>query len=143
MSQRFRLSLVREPAAAPAGKQVHGPKDMTDAVREILRDELQECFVVVLLDQRHRVRGWVEVARGGMTECPVDFKILFGAVLTAGVPAFAVAHNHPSGETSPSPQDHALTRRIARAAELLDLRFVDHLIVGEGEVRSLQADGLL
>jgi DNA repair protein RadC len=59
----------------------------------------------------------------------VDLRVLFGGVLCAGTPAFALVHNHPSGDPTPSVDDLALTRRVARAAEMLGIEFVDHLVV--------------
>lgn len=143
MSDRYRLALVREPSADPIGAQVHAPADMAALAQRLLCDEPQEIVLCLHLDRRHRLRGYQEVSRGGLDSAHVDMRVLFGGILVAGTPAFALAHNHPSGETTPSPDDIALTRRVSRSAELLGIEFLDHLIVAPRSWTSLVAAGAL
>jgi len=109
----------------------------------MIAHEAQEIVLAMHLDRRHRIRGHHEVARGGIASAQVDMQVLFAGVLMAGTPAFAVAHNHPSGDPSPSPDDIALTRRIARAAEILGVEFVDHVVVGADGFTSMRELGAL
>lgn len=127
--ERYRLTLVREPAPAPFGVQINAPTDLAVIASSLLAEEAQEVVLALHLDRKHRIRGYQEVSRGGIDNAPVDMRVLFAGVLVAGTPAFAIAHNHPSGDPTPSIDDHGLTRRIARAAALLGLEFVDHLVV--------------
>ena len=69
------------------------------------------------------------LSQGGLTSAGLDLRVLFGEVLRAAAPSFAVAHNHPSGSNQPSAEDCRLTSRIADAAHVLGLHFVDHVIV--------------
>ena len=127
--ERYRLALVREPAVAPIGNQITTPADLATIAQQLLCAEPQELILSIHLDRRHRVRGYQEIARGGLDSAPCDFRVLFGGILVAGVPAFALVHNHPSGDPTPSPDDIALTRRVSRSAELLGIEFLDHLVV--------------
>jgi len=127
--ERYRLALVREPADPPFGSQIDAPADIAAIACGLLGLEPQEVVLAFHLDRKHRVRGYQEVARGGLHEAPVDLRVVFGAVLVAGTPAFVLVHNHPSGDPTPSVDDHALSRRLTRAAELLGVEFVDHLVV--------------
>jgi len=141
MTERYRLALVREPAGAPFGTQIWAPSDLAAVARTLICDEPQEIVLCLHLDRRHRLRGYQEVARGGVAAAQVDLQILFGSVLLTAAPAFAIAHNHPSGEATPSPDDLALTRRVARAADLLGIEFVDHLVVTSSDFSSLRENG--
>ncbi|MEX2555587.1 MAG: JAB domain-containing protein [Actinomycetota bacterium] len=143
MTERYRLTLVREPAGAPFGTQIWAPADLATVARSLICDEPQEIVLCMHLDRRHRLRGYHEIARGGIASAQVDMQILFGAVLLTAAPAFALAHNHPSGEATPSPDDIALTRRVARAADLLGVEFVDHLVVTPTGFASLRDHGAL
>lgn len=143
MTERYRLTLVRESAGAPFGTQIWKPADIAAVARSIIGDEPQEIVLCLHLDRRHRVRGYHEVARGGIAAAQVDLQILFAAVLLTAAPAFALAHNHPSGEATPSPDDMALTRRVARAADLLSTEFVDHLVITADGFASLRDAGAI
>lgn len=143
MTERYRLALVREPAVKPIGNQVMAPGDLAAIGQQLLCSEPQELIVCIHLDRKHRVRGYQEVSRGGLDSAPCDFRVLFGGILVAGTPAFALVHNHPSGDPTPSADDIALTRRVSRAAELLGIEFLDHLVIASDGWRSLHETGAL
>lgn len=135
---RYRLALVREPSSHPIGETINSPCPLAAISREILATEPQEVVICFHLDGGNRLRGYQEVARGAIDRTRVDLRVLFGGVLVAGSPAFALAHNHPSGDHTPSSDDISLTRQISKAADLLGIRFVDHLVVGDRGWSSLR-----
>ena len=92
----------------------------------------QEEFVVLVLNTKLRIVQLLPLFRGGMTSAPVDTRVVLRAVLVAGGTGFVAAHNHPSGELQPSPEDRHLTKRLSLAAEAVGLRCVDHVIVPDG-----------
>jgi RadC-like JAB domain len=92
----------------------------------------QEEFVILVLNAKLRIVQLIPLFRGGMTSAPVDTKVVLRAVLVAGGAGFVAAHNHPSGELQPSPEDRHLTKRLSLAAEAVRLRCVDHVIVPDG-----------
>jgi DNA repair protein RadC len=141
MIERYRLALVRERAPAPFGAHVSAPRDLARLAWEVIGAEPQELVLCLHLDSTHRLRGYHEVARGGLDVAPVDLRVVFAGVLVAGTPAFALVHNHPSGDPEPSLPDLALTERVSAAAKLLGLRFVDHLVVASGSWSSLRERG--
>ena len=102
----------------------------------------QEVVRVVLLDVQLRCITKVDIARGTVNESLARPREIFRPAIIHSAFAFALVHNHPSGNPTPSQADLRLTRRIAAAAEILQINFVDHVIVGQGYF-SFQEAGLL
>jgi DNA repair protein RadC len=84
--------------------------------------------------------GYTETARGSIDRCPVDPRCVFRAAITAGALAIIVAHNHPSGDRSPSREDRRLTERLRAGTELLGIGLLDHVIVTKTKFRSVPAE---
>lgn len=137
--ERFSLRMIREPIGDPYGTQFCNAADMAGFLACVLDTEPVEVTLAIHLDRKHRLRGFTEIGRGGVHEAPCDLKVLFAAHLCSLQPALAIAHNHPSGDPTPSPQDVELTRRVAEAARLLDVEFLDHIVWAHTGWRSLAA----
>jgi DNA repair protein RadC len=101
-----------------------------------------ERFVVISVDAKNRAGAEREVARGGRTTCQVDPAEVFRLLVSESASGAIFVHNHPSGDPNPSPQDLELTQRLVAAGSLLDIRILDHLIVGSGRYTSLRDAGL-
>lgn len=105
---------------------------------------LQESFKVVLLNNNNKVKGIYHLSQGGITGTLIDLRILFAVVLKTLAVAIIISHNHPSGNLKASEADIKLTRKIKQAAELFDIRVLDHLIITpQGEYFSFSDNGLL
>lgn len=91
----------------------------------------KESLVVILLTTRLRPFAWHRVSVGTLTETTAHPREILRPVLLGAAYGFVLVHNHPSGDPSPSAQDRRITEKIAEAAELMQLRFVDHVIVAE------------
>ena len=103
----------------------------------------QEQLRVLLLDTRNRVLGQRVVYQGNVSSAVVRAaEVLRPAVLEAA-PRLVVAHNHPSGDPDPSPEDAAVTRDLAAAARLLGIALLDHVVIGADRAVSLRERGLL
>ena len=98
-------------------------------------DAEQEEFVVVLLDRKQRVLRVVDVSRGTLDSSIVHPREVFREAIREAAASVIAMHNHPSGDSEPSEEDHYLTRRLAAAAELLGLTLLDHVIVCRGGIR--------
>ncbi len=117
-------------ALAGARPQIMRPEDAIEILAPRLVHLDREESIVLVLDRKHRVLREVSVGYGGVAHSPMEPREVFAAALREpGAAAVMVAHNHPSGDPLPSADDVAITRRLARGAELLGLEFVDHLIV--------------
>ena len=91
---------------------------------------LKEFFYVLLLNQANGILGYFRLSEGGITSTPVDVRGIFQVALKANATGVLVAHNHPSGRTVPSAGDKAVTEKIKKAGAFLDIRLIDHLIIG-------------
>jgi DNA repair protein RadC len=88
-------------------------------------------LVVFLLDTRYQITSYNLVSLGSLNESIAHPRDVLRPAIVAGAYAFIVMHNHPSGDPSPSQSDHSLTRRLAEAAELMQIKLLDHVIAGE------------
>lgn len=108
--------------------------------RTFIGDSDRECFVVMMLDIKHRINKIELVALGGLDGCFIGVREVFKSAILANSAAIIVAHNHPSGDVTPSREDIKLTESLVKAGELLDIPVLDHIIIGEGSY-SFKNDG--
>ena len=105
---------------------------------------LQETFKIVLLNNSNKVKGVYQISQGGITGTLVDLRILFAVVLKTLSVAIIITHNHPSGKLEASKTDITITNKIRKAAELFDIRVLDHLIITpNGDYYSFADNSLL
>ena len=112
--------------------RVSSPVSCETYLRSVWDDdtmELREEFVLLCLNGAHEVLGWVKLHTGGFNQAHVDLRLVLGIALLTASSAVIVAHNHPSGNLTPSPEDMALTRRLKEAGALIGLKVLDHLIL--------------
>jgi len=119
------------------------PRQIFDHYHGVLRDKKREMFLVVLLDARHRVLGEEVVSEGSLTTSIVHPREVFLPAVRESAGAVVLVHNHPSGDPRPSDEDVAVTRRLVHASELLGIRVLDHVIVGDGVYASFKETGLM
>ncbi|HEV7731903.1 MAG TPA: DNA repair protein RadC [Candidatus Binatia bacterium] len=147
---RRRAALLR--AALELGRRAAGqPLEVQHTVRDAaavwahFRGRLpqldREQFVVLLLDGRNRVQGEVRVSEGTLTAALVHPREVFAPAIRAAAAAIILVHNHPSGDPTPSPEDAAITERLRQAGELIGIRVLDHIIIGQARYTSMAEDG--
>ena len=121
---------------------VHSPADAAEMVQYEMGALEQEELRVMLLDTRNRVLQIETVYRGSVNSSQVRIAEIFKAAIRRNATNLIVIHNHPSGDPTPSPDDVAITRLILHAGELLDVKLLDHVIIGSGRFVSLKERGL-
>jgi DNA repair protein RadC len=139
-------AVYRSRTRAAERPKVRAPEDVTAYLRAVWdRDSLElfEEFVVVCLNAAHQVVGWVKASRGGFDAAAVDPRLVFGIALQTASSALIVAHNHPSGELTPSEQDREVTRRLKEAGRLLGIAVLDHIILTRESSFSFSEHGLM
>jgi DNA repair protein RadC len=104
-------------------------------------DTERECFVVLMLNTRRRVRGHHFVSHGTLDTILVHPREVFRVAIVAAAGAIIVMHNHPSGDATPSEADIKVTRDLIRAGQLLKLEVLDHVILGREQHKSLRELG--
>ena len=136
---RVRVELIRDQGPAHAD-----PITAAVEVYDLLRDEAnrwdREHFLTVMLDKDHRVLGIEEVSIGSATATNVHPREVFKGLILANADAFVAVHNH-LGDATPSREDQEITQRLRAAAELLGIRFLDHVIIGRERYVSFVNDG--
>lgn len=125
------------------GDSLGNPRQVRDYLRACLRDRAAEVFCVMLLDNRHRMIRFVECFQGTIDSATVHPREIVRLAIQHNAAAAILAHNHPSGIAEPSAADIALTRRLQQALALVDVRVLDHFIVGDGQPASFAELGLL
>ena len=123
--------------------ELTSPDDTRRYLLARLRDRHFEVFCCLYLDNRHRVIAFEELFRGTIDGASVYPREVVRHVLQHNAAAVIFAHNHPSGVAEPSTADKSLTRRLTDALSLIDVRVLDHLIVGDGQVTSFAERGLI
>lgn len=128
---RYRLSLVREEGTLYSAVSCDAPEAAAALAHQILMDFDREAMGALLVDVRNRTIGYTVAYVGTLSRTAVEPRGLLVPALLANAAGVVLFHNHPSGDPSPSPEDLAFTRRVAAAAEVLGVRLLDHLVLGE------------
>lgn len=132
-----------ESRAAARGRPLTSPAETRAFLCARLRGYPFEVFACLFLDNRHRVIRYEELFRGTIDGASVHPREVVRRALGHNAAAVIFAHNHPSGAAEPSQADRAITRRLHEALALIDVRVLDHLVVGHGESTSFAERGLL
>jgi DNA repair protein RadC len=121
---------------------VSSPEDAAELVRYEMQGLVQENLWVILLDTRNRKIGVEKVYVGSLNASMVRVGELFRGALQRSAAGIIMAHNHPSGDPAPSPEDITLTRAAVQAGKLLDVEVLDHLVIGNNCFVSMKEKGL-
>ncbi len=125
------------------GDVLASPGDTRNYLIARLRAYAHEVFACLFLDNRHRVLAFEEMFHGTIDGASVYPREIVRRALKLNCAALIVAHNHPSGVSEPSHADRALTRRLQEACALVDVRLLDHFVIGDGECASFAERGWL
>ncbi len=151
-SRKYRPASYQELVAAArkalaqefvAGCSLDQPALVKDYLRCAFADREYESFVLILLDAHNRLLACLEMFRGSATGAAVHPREIVKKALKYNAVAVVVAHNHPSGVAEPSPADELVTRRLKEALALVEIRLIDHLVVGGDDVVSFLERGLM
>jgi len=137
LARRFYLESL------PNGEAIRSPADTEAFLNARMRHLEHELFCCLFLDNRHRVLRFDELFRGTIDGTSVYPREVVKEALAVNAAAVILAHNHPSGVAEPSQADERITRRLKAALELVDIRLLDHLIIGDGKATSLASRGLI
>ncbi|MEA3396539.1 MAG: DNA repair protein RadC [Chloroflexota bacterium] len=122
--------------------QIRSPADAAHFLTPLIGHKEQENFVVLYLDTRNRVTDREILYKGSLNTSLVRVAEVFRGAIRRNSAGIIVAHNHPSGDPNPSPEDVALTRRLVKAGKLLEVDLLDHVVIGQNRYVSLRERAL-
>ena len=125
------------------GTKIDSPRSIRDYLALTLAGLEREVFGLVYLDSQHQVIEYEELFQGTLTQTSVYPREVVKACLYKNAAAVVMVHNHPSGVTTPSRADELLTQALKSSLSLIDVRVLDHIIVGHGETLSMAERGLI
>lgn len=141
--QTIRRALRILEARMRTGATLSSPAAVRDYLRLALTDKAHEVFVVIFLDAQNRALATEEMFRGTLTQTSVYPREIVKAALIHNAASVIFAHNHPSGVAEPSRADELLTQALKQALALVDVKVLDHFVVGGTAVISFAERGLL
>lgn len=140
----FRVQLVKESRQAVERKSITSPQAAAVILHRYLRGADREMFVVMGLTTKNQVIGLNTVSVGSLDAALIHPREIYKPAILMNAASILLAHNHPSGDPTPSPEDRQVTARLVEAGRLLGIEVIDHLILGEGETfLSLKERGLM
>ena len=131
----------REDAAGADKRKIASARDVVDIIMPQMRDLKNETFKVVYLDSKNGIIEIVDAACGTVDRAMPIVREIIHAALQKFAAAIICAHNHPSGDPKPSPEDSAFTRELVQAGKIMQIRLLDHIIIGAGKFYSFADEG--
>jgi DNA repair protein RadC len=119
------------------------PRQVFDYFHHEFRDSRKEYFLTLLLDGKNRIIRRVQISEGSLNQSIVHPREVFAPAVKESAAAVILIHNHPTGDPAPSSEDIAITRRLREAGDIMGIKVLDHIIIGDGEFLSFVERGLL
>ena len=117
--------------------KITSPKDVANLLMNDLRFEKQEIVKLILLNNKNIILRILNVSVGGINSAQVDIKVILSETIKMGASQIILVHNHPSGDATPSKKDIEVTEKLLKAAELLDIKILDHIVIGNMQYKSI------
>jgi DNA repair protein RadC len=124
-------------------KQIKSSRDAFECLYAHVADQSYEQFWVLFLDRANQILQIKQISDGGVSGTVADPKKIFSLALECRASGIILCHNHPSGQLSPSPQDTSLTKKLSSAGDMLEIKVLDHLIIGKNAFYSFADEGML
>ena len=137
------IKLVKESSFLYQTLTISSPKDAYEMIKDQLQDLDREQFIIACLNTKNEPTNISVVSVGSLNKAIVHPREVFKTAILSNAASVMAFHNHPSGETTPSQQDIQLTKRLYEAGELLGIKLLDHLIIGDRTFTSLKEKGYL
>ena len=139
----FELARRRKAAPPAIRPKIRCSQDAWKLLEGILSDLQHEEFWILLLNRSNQIIDQVRISQGGISGTVTDVRLILNAAVEKLASGIILAHNHPSGNLSPSEADIKITKKIKEAAQLLDLSLLDHLILSDQGYLSMADDNLM
>ena len=126
------IKLVRETTAQYSNNNIKNITDiikLVDNIEDIKNNDVENAYIICLNNKNVPV-NYSLIAKGTINASMIDPKTIFKTILLSNASAFIMIHNHPSGDPTPSKQDYEITNILEKASKLLDIKFLDHIVIG-------------
>ncbi len=130
-------------AETPKQYTIRRPEDIYNFLKPMFKYETKEHFLIIILDTKNQVIAAPTISIGSLSASIVHPREVFSEVLKYPASSVVLAHNHPSGDSSPSKEDLNITRRLVKCGEFMDIAVLDHIIMGNDEYTSLKEQGFI
>ena len=137
------IKMIKEASFLYQTRTISSPKDAYEMIKEQLEGLDREQFIIACLNTKNEPTNISVVSVGSLNKAIIHPREVFKTAILSNAASIMAFHNHPSGETTPSQQDIQLTNRLYEAGELLGIKLLDHLIIGDGTFTSLKEKGYL
>ena len=137
------IKMIKEASFLYQTRTISSPKDAYEMIKEQLEGLDREQFIIACLNTKNEPTNITVVSVGSLNKAIVHPREVFKTAILSNAASIMAFHNHPSGDTTPSDQDIKLTHRLVEAGELLGIKLLDHLIIGDGSFTSLKEKGYL
>lgn len=122
---------------------IRSPKDIADILIPRYRYATQESFIIVLLNTKNEIISINDISTGSLNTSIAEPREVFREILKYPTSSVILAHNHPSGDATPSIEDIQITKRMIKAGKILGIDVLDHIIIGDNEFRSLKQERII
>lgn len=124
-------------------RRIFSSKDVYELMQPLIGDLRNEEFWIVAINNASRIIKKVQVSVGGIDQTSADVRLIMRVLIDTGASQFAAVHNHPSGNPKPSNDDRKLTEQLKKAAEIFNIRMMDHVIITDGVYYSFCDEGMI
>lgn len=140
----YRIQLVKDAEIVMERQErISSPAEVLAVLQQVIGDTDREHFVIAMLDLKNKVIGVNTVSIGSINSSIVHPREVFKPAILVSAASVILCHNHPSGDPSPSSEDLNVTKRIREAGDIIGIKVLDHIILGDGEHFSFKEKGLI
>ena len=139
----YKIQLIKDGNQISNRKQVTSPTVAADILKEMLSNQDREHFVIVLLNKKNHITGINTVSIGSLDASIIHPREVIKPAILANAAAVIFAHNHPSGDPTPSNEDQTITKHLKNALDLMAIEVKDHIIIGENCFFSFKEKGMI
>ena len=128
-----KIKILKEKTIEYNSQKIKSGIDIVKYISDLenMTELTEESILLICLNNKNQIIAYSEIAKGGINNCQLDMKTIFKNVLLTNACSFILVHNHPSGDATPSHNDYLVTRKIQETSSLMDIKLLDHIVVGE------------
>ena len=137
------LKVIKESSVLYSNRRISTPIEAVNLLRNLLEDCDREKMLVCCLNTKNEPTNISVVSIGSLNSSIVHPREVFKTAIISNSASILIAHNHPSGNSTPSKEDINITERIKKSGEIIGIKMIDHIIIGENSYTSLKEDGII